>query len=167
MEKTLEVIKKMQEAKLFKKYAIGGAIGSIFYIEPITTYDLDIMIILPETNKAIISLSPIYNWLTKSGYKAEKEHVIIEGIPVQFIPAYNELVTEAVNNALRKKFGNVETYVIRPEYLITIMLDTNRAKDMERIARFLKETEIDFGFLQKILKKYNLSNKFKKFKKWK
>jgi len=164
MEKTLEVINKMQEAKLFEKYAIGGAIASIFYIEPITTYDLDIFIILSRTSQSLISLSPIYDWLNQRGYQIEKEHVIIKGIPVQFIPAYNELVTEAVNNALRKKFRKVITHVIRPEYLIAIMLDTYRAKDRERITRFLKETEIDFHYLEKILIKYNLINKFKKFR---
>jgi len=49
MEQTLKIINLMQEEKLFATYAIGGGIAALFYIEPITTFDLDIFIILPES----------------------------------------------------------------------------------------------------------------------
>ncbi|RPI18039.1 MAG: hypothetical protein EHM58_06870 [Ignavibacteriae bacterium] len=164
MEKTLTVLNKMLEEKLFEKYAIGGAIASIFYIQPLATYDLDIMILLDVNKSTLISLSPIYNWLEQKGYEAEKEHIIIEGIPVQFIPVYNDLVKEAVECAKEQNYETVITFVIKPEYLIAIMLDTGRTKDNERIVRFLEEAEIDFVLLEKILSKYNLIEKFKKFK---
>jgi hypothetical protein len=165
MEKTIKVINELQKEGLIKKYAIGGAIASIFYVEPITTYDIDIMIILEDDGKSLISLSPIYNWLSNRGYKADKEHIMIEGIPVQFLPVYNELIKDAVNNAEEKHYKDVQTFVIKPEYQIAIMLDTYRAKDRERIARFLEEAEIDVSFLDKILTKYNLNDKFKNIKK--
>jgi hypothetical protein len=164
MEKTLEILNKMQAEKLFKKYAIGGAIASIFYIEPLTTYDLDIMIILEDDESSLATLTPIYNWLSNKGYKPEKEHIMIEGIPVQFIPAYNELIKEAIEDTEQQNYKDVTTYVLKPEYLIAIMLDTNRAKDRERIVRFLEEGEIDFALLEKILVKFNLNEKFKRFK---
>lgn len=163
MEETLKIINELQDSGLIKRYAIGGAMASIFYIEPITTYDIDIMIILDNESKLLVSLSPIYEWLTKKGYLTDKEHIIIEGIPVQFLPVYNELVEEAVNNSEEKKFKDTNTYVIKPEYQIAIMLDTYRAKDRERIARFLEQGDIDFKYLDTILHKFNLNGKFKKF----
>ncbi|MCI0449583.1 MAG: hypothetical protein L0Y79_07335 [Chlorobi bacterium] len=165
MENTLKVINELQNEGLIKNYAIGGAIASIFYIEPITTYDLDVMIILEEDDKSLISLSPIYSWLSKKGYKTEKEHVIIEGIPVQFLPVYNELIKDAVINSEEKKYKDIITYVIKPEYQIAIMLDTYRAKDRERITRFLEEAELDLNYLDNILSKYKLKEKFKNLKK--
>jgi uncharacterized protein (UPF0297 family) len=44
-------------------------------------------------------LLPIYDYLKKKGYKPFKKHIVIAGIPVQFIPAYNDLVKEAIKNA--------------------------------------------------------------------
>lgn len=65
MEKTFKIINQLKEEGIIKDYAVAEAVASIFYIEPITTYDLDIMIVLQEKNSSLISLSPIYDWLEK------------------------------------------------------------------------------------------------------
>jgi len=161
LEKTFKIINQLKEEGIIKDYAVAGAVASIFYIEPITTYDLDIMIVLKEESDSLISLSTIYDWFRKKGFQFDKEHILIEGIPVQFIPAYSNLVEEALNNSLEKKYENTLIKVINAEYLIAIMLDTFRQKDKERILRFIEESEINYGYLNEILKKYNLSEKYK------
>ena len=153
----------MEKDGIIRKYCIGGGIATVFYIEPLLTYDIDIFFIPSQETKKIMSLSPIYEYLKKKGYKIEKEHVIIEGIPVQFIPVYNELVREAVENSIEIKFKNVKTKVLKVEYLISIMLQTFRPKDRERVLRILEETEIDREYLNEILKRHNLKKKFEKF----
>ncbi len=75
---------------MIKDYAIGEAIAALYYVEPLLTYDLYIFFIPVEESLDV--LSPIYNHLKKIGYKTHKEHMIIEGVPVQFIPVYNELI---------------------------------------------------------------------------
>jgi hypothetical protein len=52
----------------------------------------------------------------------------------------------------------------KPEYLIALMLQTYRAKDKERLIKFLEETEIDYSLLDSILLKYNLKTVFEAFK---
>lgn len=163
MEKTLQVINRMLKEGIFKKYAIGGGIAGIFYIEPITTFDLDIFIII-EQNSKIISLTPIYDWLGDMGYKYKNEQIMIEDIPVQFLPAYNLLVEEAVHNAKKTYYKSVETYVIKAEYLFAIMLQTYRQKDKERMVRFLHQAEMIPEILDSILVKHELINKFNDFK---
>lgn len=165
MEKTLHVINQMHKQGLFKKYAIGGGIATLFYIEPFTTFDLDIFLILPEDTEPLVSLSPLYQWMEKKGFKSIKEQIIIEGIPVQFIPAYNHLVKEAVLQAVEKKYQTEITFVIRPEYLFAIMLQTNRPKDRDRMLKMREQTEISAELLQKILNDHNLKNKYVEFKK--
>lgn len=156
MEKSLRIINQMQREGLFEKYAIGGGIAALFYIEPFATFDLDIFIILSGNSGLFVSLAPLYEWLKKRGYKAIKEQVVIEGIPVQFIPVYNDLLKEAVLNAVKKKYKNTTTFVLRPEYLIAIMLQTNRPKDRERMIRVLEQTDISYEFLEQILNEHNL-----------
>ncbi len=162
MEKTIEIINELQKEGLIRNYAIGGGIATIFYIEPILTYDLDIFFI-PSEEKRITTLSSIYHWLRKKGYKPYKEHIVIEEIPVQFIPVYNELVKEAVENSADKRYGKTKTRILKAEYLIAIMLQTFRSKDREKIIKILDETEIDIDYLTKILQKYNLKEKFDRF----
>jgi hypothetical protein len=153
----------MLKQGIFKKYAIGGGIAGIFYIEPITTFDLDIFIIIEQKSK-IITLTPIYDWLGNRGYKYKNEQIIIENIPVQFLPAYNPLVEEAVHNAKKTYYKNTETNVIKAEYLFAIMLQTYRVKDKERMTRFLDQAEMNLKILNSILEKHKLINKFNEFK---
>ena len=164
MEKAIKVISQAQIEGLFSAYAIGGGIAALFYIEPVATFDLDIFIVPPESSGTLISLSPIYSWLASRGYKSSKEQIIIEGIAVQFIPVYNDLVKDGVLNAAEKNYGNTPTRVLRPEYLIALMLQTYRSKDKERLSKFLHEATIDYPLLDSILLKYNLKNVFETFK---
>jgi uncharacterized protein (UPF0297 family) len=164
MEKTLEIINQMQREGVFSKYAIGGGIAALFYIEPIATFDLDIFILLPESSGLVVTLSSIYSWLEKKGYKSVKEQIVIEGVPVQFIPAYNDLVRDGVKDSIEKKYGKSMVFVLRPEYLIAIMIQTNRSKDRERLLRFMNESEISTEMLDKILIQYNLKPSFDQFR---
>ena len=154
----------MQKEGLFSRYAIGGGIASLFYIEPITTFDLDIFILPPESSDLIFSMSPIYTWLEKKGYISQKEQVVIEGVPVQLIPVYNELVKDAVHDSIEKKYKDTTTFVLRSEYLVAIMIQTNRSKDRERLDRFLKEAEISLSKLNDILIRYNLKVAYDTFR---
>jgi hypothetical protein len=164
MEKTIQVIEMAQNAGLFSSYAIGGGIAALFYIEPVATFDLDIFIILPESSGPLISLTPIYSWFSDRGYKPSQEQIVIEGIAVQFIPVYNDLVKDGILDAAEKKYGNTLTRVLKPEYLIALMLQTCRSKDKERLSKFLQETAIDYPLLDSILLKYNLKTVFETFK---
>ncbi len=164
MEKALQIINQMRQEGIIEKYAIGGGIAAIFYVEPITTFDLDIFVLLPDNTVLLTSLTPIYDWLQKRGYYPEKEQILIEGIPVQFIPAYNDLVKEAVENASEISYGETPTYIVKPEYLLAIMLQTFRPQDKQRIIMFLNEAEYSVDLLNQILLKYALKKKYEKFR---
>jgi hypothetical protein len=109
-------------------------------------------------------LAPIYRYFKEKGFKSKKEHVLIEGVPVQFIPVYNDLVKEAVQYSVEVKYGRIKTRVLGLEYLIAVMLQTYRPKDRERLVKVFEEAKIDLILLKKILKKYGLHDKFFRFK---
>ena len=162
MEKTLKLIEELKEKKVFKDFSIGEGIAALYYIEPLLTYDLDIFFIPLEDS--IDVLTPIYRYLKEKGFKAKKEHVLIEGVPVQFIPVYNDLVKEAVEYSVEAKYGRIQTRVLGLEYLIAVMLQTYRSKDRERLVKVFEETKIDMKLLKKILRKYGLYDKYVGFK---
>lgn len=164
MEKTLKVLNKLGEKGLFERYAIGGGIAVLYYAEPVLTYDIDVFCILPTEKNGLITLSSIYEYLQKKGCKVDEEHIVIEGIPVQFIPAYNKLVEEALNEAVEVKYKETETRIVRAEHLMAIMLQTYRPKDRERMLLILEEIQIDMLFLESILERHGLQEKWRKFK---
>lgn len=164
MKKTLKVLNELKKKNLITDYAIGGGIAALFYIEPFLTYDLDVFIISSKKEdkkkEEIISLSPIFDYLNRRGYSWKGEHIDIEGIPVQFIPA-DELEEEAVKNAREVKYERIKTKIITPEYLIAILFRAGRKKDTEKIEKLLEQADIDRKKLNNILKKYGLIEKFK------
>ena len=155
MEKAIKVINEMQALGAIKKYAVGGAVASIFYIEPFLTYDLDIFFVPAEESEGLLALSSVYTYLKGKGYKPEQEHIIIEGIPVQFLPIYNDLIKEAVDNAVRMKYKDTIVNVIGQEYLLAIMVQTLRPKDKQRISKFLDEGNFNETHLEEILNKHH------------
>lgn len=77
-------------------------------------------------------------------------------MPVQFIPAYNALVTEALEHAESRTFDGVPVRVLTLEHLIAIMLQTNRPKDRQRLAMLVGNAGIDESRLHDILTRHQL-----------
>jgi hypothetical protein len=160
MEKALQVIEEITRRGVIKAYAIGGGIAATYYIEPVLTYDLDIFFI--PAKEGLDVLAPIYEYARERGFSTQAESILIEGFPVQFIPAYNDLVREAVENASTLKYRDVEAKVVTAEYLAVIALQTGRAKDRERVIGLLEEADIDRTVFDRILESFGLAEKFKK-----
>jgi hypothetical protein len=162
VEKTIRVIRELKEKKIIKDFAIGGGIAVLYYIEPLLTYDLDIFFI--PTEESLDVLSPIYKQMREKGYKTQMEYIIIEGVPVQFIPVYNELIRESVLNAAGVRYGRLKTKVLGLEYLVAIMIQTFRPVDRERLSRIFEEADVDLRLLTKILKRYKLFDRYQEFR---
>jgi len=160
MEKTLQVIEEMTRLGIIKAYATGGGVAATYYIEPVLTYDLDIFFL--PVREGLDELAPIYEFARERGYPEQAEALMIEGFPVQFIPAYNELVREAVAEATTLRYRSVEAKVVRAEHLVAIALQTGRAKDRERVIRLLESEAVDRAALAGILNRYGLVDRLNK-----
>jgi len=84
--------------------------------------------------------------------------------PVQFLPTFNKLTAEAVKNAAEFEIEDATVRVMRPEYLVAVMLDTGRTKDFLRINLFLENDLVIMERLEEILNKHGLSEKWKENK---
>jgi hypothetical protein len=160
MKETLKVINQMVKRGVIERYAIGGAIAAIYYLEPFETSDLDVFVQINIEGSAMAILAPIYEYLRASGYKAQAEFINIEGVPVQFLPSYSPLIDEAIEKAEPVKFERVQTRVVRPEHLVAIMIDTGRPKDYLRINMFLEQGAVKISKLKPVLKRHDLLEKW-------
>lgn len=144
------VLNDMKSDGVIEDYAIGGAMAVLFYAEPTRTYDLDVFVVLPESEDTIVVLTPAYEWLQSRGFEPRAEHVMIHGVPVQLIPAYNDLVEEAVAEARQLDYDSVPVRVVSPEHLVALAFQTGGRKRRERAFQLLETSDVDRGKLDDI-----------------
>ena len=150
----------MKAEGIIADYAVGDAIAAMFYIAPFSTEDLDVFFSVTTTETGLDLLGPIHRYIERAGYRAEGAAIHVEGWPVQFLPLYNPLVDEAVQQADERTVSGVPVRVMQAEHLVAIMLQTGRPKDYARIAGFLEADAVDVNKLMDILSRHGLADKW-------
>jgi glycine/serine hydroxymethyltransferase len=150
----LRAANELVSAGLIKDYALGGALAAIYYTEPITTYDADIIFVASDKTLSA-GISAIYSHLQSKGWRVEREHLLIGNFPVQFLAA-SGLTEEAVREARPVQYERVPAKVFRPEYIIAIAASVGRHRDFARIEQMLDQVKIDKALLDDILRRYSL-----------
>ena len=162
MEAALSVLNEMEAAGLVRGAAIGGALAAFFYSEAVVTEDLDVFVLM-ASRRGLVDLAPVYEFLKARGATEHREHLLLAGILLQIIPAFDPLTEEAVRDACRRVIGNTPTRVMTAEHLVAIALKTGRAKDRRRIALLLEEADIDRPRLKDILGRHGLLDAWNRF----
>ena len=162
MKATLEAINQMQADGVIGKYAIGGAVGATFYLEPAATVDLDIFVTLPSSG-GLLTLAPIYDYLKSHGGVEQDEYIVVGGWPVQFLPPSNALELEAVAKSVPVVVEGVKTWGMTAEHLAAIALRTGRAKDHNRVLQFVEQGAVDKKTLRSILERHGLTARWQRF----
>jgi len=157
-EAALGALNAMKREGVVSEYAIAGALALLFWSEPVATYDLDVLVFLPEASGPIVSLDSIYRWAERHGYRQDREHILIEGLPVQFVPAHNTLADEAIETAAELSYGGIRIRVVKPEYLIALYLEGSAAtaKRRERAAALRESGKIDETLLRDVAQRFKI-----------
>lgn len=146
------ILNRMQDEGLVTHYAVGGATAVLFYAEPTRTYDLDVFVALEAVgNHALAPLSRVYEWAREQGFGLQAEHLLIKGVPVQLLPAYNALVKGALLTARVHDYGGVPVRVVDPEHLVALALQAGGARRRERAWQLLETGALDRERLRRIL----------------
>ena len=154
----LRVLNEMKQSRVVEDYAVAGAMALVFWTEPIPTFDLDVLVFLPGDEGAVVSLAPIYAWAAERGYATQAEHVLIAGVPVQFLPAHGDLADEAIEQAATLEYEGVPVRVVRPEYLVALYLEpgARTLKRRERAAALRESSAVDAAVLSGLLSRFRL-----------
>jgi hypothetical protein len=96
-------------------------------------------------------------------FPPEGDAIQIEGWPVQFLPATQPLVAEAVREALIRTDGGLTTRIMSAEHLMAIAFQTGRAKDHARLVMFVESGVGDPDRLQFILAHHSLLEAWTRF----
>ena len=164
IKEVIAVVNQMQADGVIQPYAIGGAVGATFYLEPVATLDVEIFVVIESVPGSLIANPKrIYDYLTARGCTNEREYIVIAGWPVQFLPPATALVEEALEEAVVRDVEGTPTRVFTAEHLAAIALQTGRAKDKARLLQFIEEGALDAARFQAILARHGLVDAWKKF----
>ena len=157
-ENALRAVNAMKQAGVVTEYAVAGGMAQAFWVEAMPTYDLDVLVALPQTEGVIVSLAPIYAWSKDRGYFTRGEHVVIGDIPVQFLASPGPLTDEAIEHAATLRFGDTDVRVVRPEYLIAMYLhgSARTRQRRERAAVLRDNGGIDESLLHDLMRRFGL-----------
>ncbi len=166
MKDTFAVLNQMHADGVIGRYAIGGAVGATFYLEPVATLDVDVFVVLSQaSNSPLITLEPLYHYLLPRGYMIEGEYIIIGDWPVQFLPPSGPLEEEAIEQSAEQHVDGIPVWVMTAEHLVCIALRLGRAKDFARILQFIEAGVLDTAKLEPIMIRHGLLDKWENFEK--
>jgi hypothetical protein len=153
----ISIINQMEADGAVERYAIGGAVGATFYLEPVATLDVDIFVVFrSEPGEILLSVQPIFDYLTARGGVIDGEYIVIANWPVQFLPPTSPLVEEALAEAVTVNLDGTPARVFTAEHLAAVALQTGRAKDKARLLQFVEPDAMDRTRFQEILTRHAL-----------
>ena len=157
----------MQAAGVVGNWAVGGAVGAIYHTEPFSTNDLDILVAF-EGGSLLDPLRPIIDHLAARGFSHfEREGLVIDEWPVQFLPVADALDAEALAEAVSADFGTEDdpapARVLRVEHLIAIALRVGRPKDEARVVHLLEAPALEAPRLTSVLERHGLMERWRAF----
>jgi len=155
----LRAINEMKQERVIEDYAVFGAMAAIFWTEAAATYDLDVLVNLGRQDGLLVSLDGVYRWAEGKGYPARDEHIVVEGLPTQLVPAPDALAMEAIAAAADLEYEGIPVRVVRPEYLIALTLvpGAGSHKRRERAAALLDLPSLNRALLDEILDRHGLA----------
>ena len=138
LREVLASLDDIKAAGIIQDYAIIGGYATMFYDVPLTTYDLDVLVVLRDEG----DFHRLYEHCRTRGARIEDVYIFIEDMPVQFFPNYiSPLFNSAVEEANVVEFEGIRCKFPTVEYLIVLLLTSFRPKDKIRIQSLLRKAE--------------------------
>ncbi|HEX3720377.1 MAG TPA: hypothetical protein VH595_20690 [Verrucomicrobiae bacterium] len=164
IKEVITIINQMEVDGAIERYAIGGAVGATFYLEPVATLDVDIFAgIKPVPGSLLVSLQSIFDYLKAKGGTVEGEYIIIGGWPVQFLTPGTPLAEEALRESVIQDVDGTPARVFTAEHLAAIALQTGRAKDKARLLQFVEAAVLNPVRFKDILTRHSLLDAWRRF----
>lgn len=164
IQEVIGTLDRMAAEGVISGYAIGGAVGATFYLEPVATLDVDVFVTFAASpGSLLVSPEPIFRYLGAHGGRVEGEYIHVAGWPVQFLPPTGPLVEEALNEAIIVEVEGTPARVFTAEHLAAIALQTGRAKDKARLLQFVESGVLDAERFEAILSRHGLAGAWQRF----
>jgi hypothetical protein len=157
------LLNDMMDAGVITNYALFGALAQVRYTEPVATLDADVLVAVPEADRLDV-LAPLYEFCRRRGLAPEGEAIRVGEWPLQFIPVFSPLASDAVEQADATDFEGVPFRVVRADFLAAMALQSGRAKDMARILALLESKSVTPEEIEVLASRHDLRSAWEKFR---
>jgi hypothetical protein len=164
MKNVVVLLEELKKAGIMEEYALFGAVAQMRYTEPVATLDADVLVLLPAIT-GLDLLGPVYRFCEQKGFRPQGEAIQVGTWPVQIIPAFDDLTTEAVRKAAVADLDGVPARVVRADYLAVIALSVGRAKDFTRILALLESGATSATDIERLAARHKLRDRWIAFQK--
>jgi hypothetical protein len=124
IKEVIETINRMQDDGVIDRYAIGGAVGATFYLEPVGTLDVEVSLNFTSRRSRMEGEHGVRGRrrvdcmdrvaARSSDWDIASQYIVIAGWPVQFLPCRGSLLEEALAQAVEKDVDCVRARVFTP-----------------------------------------------------
>lgn len=140
----------MKRTRKLKGYALFGAVAASYYMAPIYTDDVDVLV-LAGTD---LEYTMVWRELNRRAEKTKEFGFIIAGTEVQILPtSIGPLYESALLKAKSIRVGGVTVRVVDREHLILMLLKANRPKDRFKALTLLEGA--DLTYLHPLLRRFD------------
>ena len=162
MRELAQLLNDMREDGVISNYALFGAVAQMRYTEPVATLDADVLVAVSDAERLDV-LKPIYEFCATKGFVLEGEAISVGAWPVQFVPVFNPLTQEALEEAETADFDGVPFRVVRAAHLAAIALSVGRAKVFTRILALLEADSVSRQEVADLAAKHGLAHDWRRF----
>lgn len=162
MKEVARLLNELLGAGVIRDYALFGATAQMRYTEPVATLDADVLVAAPSPERLDL-LGPIYAFCATRGHHPEGEAVRVGAWPVQFVPVFDGLTREAMEQADTVGFEGVPLRVVRAAHLAVIALNVGRAKSFARILALLEAESVTPQEIASLAERHGLEEAWKRF----
>ncbi len=163
MKDVARLLNELRASGVIVDYALFGATAQMRYTEPVATLDADVLIAVPAPDRFDV-LEPIYAFCVKKGYHPEGEAIRVGAWPVQFIPVFDPLTREALEQADTIDFEGEPFRVVRADHLAAIALGAGRPKDLTRVCALLEAGSVTPDAIGSLAERHGFSDAWRRFK---
>lgn len=162
MKEVATLLNAMRDAGVISNYALFGATAQMRYTEPVATLDVDVLVDVSNPDRLDI-LAPLYDFASRRGYEPKGETVVVGAWPVQFIPIFSALTSEAVAEAETADFDGIPLRVVKAAHLAVIALSVARGKDFARVLSLLESGAVTREEISQLAAKHGLDSAWQQF----
>ena len=135
-----KVLNGLKRRKVIKDYVVFGAVAATTYMEPVSTEDIDV-IVLVNTDEEYRST---FEAIAKVAEAQDGMHQVLGGIPVQLFPSTTmPLYRDTLEGARQVRVGNLRVKIASAEHLILLYLLAFRERDHHRVRELLRNIDED------------------------
>lgn len=154
------VLQQLEDEGTLERWAVVGAIAALFYAEATPTFALDVAVVVPQPGgSAVFSLGAPYRELRERGFAVEGAHVMIHGVPVQFLPGDEGLWRETVSAARMLDYDGTPVRIATPEHLVAMAWSAPEPKRLQRAMTLLGSPGFDRNRLREILVRHGIPDR--------